>query len=223
MAGRRSGGDRVLESRHLVGLFLGVVLLCGVFVTLGYVMGRTQYGGAVHAESPVRRTEPQPVTAAGDAGVSSTPSPTEWDFYTKNSNGNSNTNAKIAPAAAEKPALASEPDSAVSDADPATAAVQPAMPAARPATEKAHQAAPPPAPRMAKGSIVLQVAALSHQSDAMAMASLLQQKRFPSFVSVPSGGDKLYRVQVGPYSSESAADAAKGALDHDGFKAIIKR
>ena len=51
MAGnaRRGGGDRVLESRHLVGLFLGVVLLCGVFFTLGYVMGRTQYGGAVHA------------------------------------------------------------------------------------------------------------------------------------------------------------------------------
>ena len=46
---RRGGGDRVLESRHLVGLFLGVVLLCGVFFTLGYVMGRTQYGGAVHA------------------------------------------------------------------------------------------------------------------------------------------------------------------------------
>ena len=70
---------------------------------------------------------------------------------------------------------------------------------------------------------MLQVAALSHQSDALAMATLLQQKRFPSFVSAPSGGDKLYRVQVGPYNSESTADAAKGALDHDGFKAIIKR
>ena len=47
--GKRGGGDRILESRHLVGLFLGVVLLCGVFFTLGYVMGRTQYGGPVHA------------------------------------------------------------------------------------------------------------------------------------------------------------------------------
>ena len=42
--GRQNGGERVLESRHLVGLFLGVVLLCGVFFTLGYVMGKTQYG-----------------------------------------------------------------------------------------------------------------------------------------------------------------------------------
>ena len=31
---RGGGGDRILESRHLVGLFLGVVLLCGVFFTL---------------------------------------------------------------------------------------------------------------------------------------------------------------------------------------------
>ena len=53
--GKRGGGDRVLESRHLVGLFLGVVLLCGVFFTLGYVMGRNQFGGPVLAESQGNR------------------------------------------------------------------------------------------------------------------------------------------------------------------------
>ncbi len=56
--GRRGGADRVLESRHLVGLFLGVVLLCGVFFTLGYVMGKTQYGGLVHAAEALSRTTP---------------------------------------------------------------------------------------------------------------------------------------------------------------------
>jgi len=75
----------------------------------------------------------------------------------------------------------------------------------------------------AKPSILLQVAALRHQSDALAMAELLQKKRFPSFVSAPSGNEKLYRVQVGPYADERAADTAKTALDHAGFKAIIKR
>jgi DedD protein len=215
MAAKRSSGDRVLESRHLVGLFLGVVLLCGVFFTLGYVMGRTQYGGAVHAESPARRPEPEAKVAA-DSGVSSTPSPTEWDFYTKKSD----VNAKIDPAAA-KTVTASQPDAPASDADPGMVT--------RPAPHAPAQTAPATAsksaaaPHFTKGAIVLQVAALSHQSDALAMAKLLQDKRFPSYVSAPSGGDKLYRVQVGPYNSESAADAAKGALDHDGFKAIIKR
>src|SRR5271168_3639172 len=61
---RGGGGDRILESRHLVGLFLGVVLLCGVFFTLGYVMGRTQYGGSVHAADPLPRYSPALTTPA---------------------------------------------------------------------------------------------------------------------------------------------------------------
>jgi cell division septation protein DedD len=75
---------------------------------------------------------------------------------------------------------------------------------------------------MLMGAVVLQVAALRHQSDALAMADVLQQKKFPSFVVAPTT-DSLYRVQVGPYRDEHAADSARSALDHAGFKAIIKR
>ena len=60
--GRRGGGERVLESRHLIGLFLGVVILCAVFFNLGYVMGKSQYSGLVHAAySPDRSISPPPV------------------------------------------------------------------------------------------------------------------------------------------------------------------
>src|ERR1700693_5489826 len=91
MAGsaKRGGGERVLESRHLVGLFLGVVLLCGVFFTLGYVMGKTQYGGAVHAASSPARGAAPPPPSAKPKDVDTTPAPPpipangEWDFYTK--------------------------------------------------------------------------------------------------------------------------------------------
>src|ERR1700690_3586722 len=86
--GKRGGGDRVLESRHLVGLFLGVVLLCGVFFTLGYVMGRTQYAGAVHAsDAPTGTLSPRssaPKSKAAD--VPASPPPAEWDFYSKKDN-----------------------------------------------------------------------------------------------------------------------------------------
>jgi cell division protein FtsN len=53
------------------------------------------------------------------------------------------------------------------------------------------------------------------------MADALQRKKFPSFVVAPSG-DPYYRVQVGPYSDERAAENARAALDRAGFKAIIK-
>src|ERR1700730_4439497 len=71
---RGGGGDRILESRHLVGLFLGVVLLCGVFFTLGYVMGRTQFSGSVHAADPVPKYSPM-LTSPAKPAVKETPAP----------------------------------------------------------------------------------------------------------------------------------------------------
>ena len=209
-SGRRGGADRVLESRHLVGLFLGVVLLCGVFFTLGYVMGKTQYGGLVHAAEALSRTTParpsvKPAPApAGDAA----PANGEWDFYSKNSN-----NDRLQPAA--KPSASVTHDSGAS---PAPVRPMPSAPAAKtvPASERFQ------APRMSKNSVVLQVAALTHQGDALAMADALQQKKFPAFVVAPTS-DSFYRVQVGPYSDAKAAESAKNALDRAGFKAIIKR
>ena len=84
MAGsaKRGGGERVLESRHLVGLFLGVVLLCGVFFTLGYVMGRNQLGGSVHAaESGIKNTPPSAKSKVAEPSTAAAP---DWDFYDKN-------------------------------------------------------------------------------------------------------------------------------------------
>jgi len=223
-SGKRGGGDRVLESRHLVGLFLGVVLLCGVFFTLGYVMGKTQYGGAVHAASssygagdiaaaPLRRERAKPRPAERDAATApsaaaSGPNPSEWDFY-----GNKQDNDDhLQPAAkTSSPWIASSPASAA----PASQPVE-----SRP--RDVPEAARFRAPRIARGAIVLQVAAVRHQGDALAMAEVLQKKRFPAFVITP-GHDRYYRVQVGPYRNERSATNARRALERAGFKAIVKR
>ncbi|HSY58623.1 MAG TPA: SPOR domain-containing protein [Terriglobales bacterium] len=202
--GKRGGGDRVLESRHLVGLFLGVVLLCGVFFTLGYVMGRNQFG-PVHAEdTDLRKPQPAPVAAkAKQPEPQPAATPNEWDFYGKG--------MPKDPRPGETPAVATRNNNA---------------PTASAATTKPVAATKEPArfqpPKLGKGSIVLQVSALTRQSDALAMADAIQQKRFPSFVVTPTT-DNFYRVQVGPYPDEKSADAAKHALEQAGFKSIIKR
>src|SRR5262249_35433790 len=49
--GKRGAGERVLESRHVIGLFLLMLLFSGVFFTLGYVMGRGQFDTQVRAAS----------------------------------------------------------------------------------------------------------------------------------------------------------------------------
>jgi DedD protein len=208
-SGKRGSGDRVLESRHLVGVFLGVVLLCGVFFTLGYVMGRAQYGGPVHASESMLRTPPAlsaPAKArAGDAPPAR--STGEWDFYT-----NRHEN-RLEPAAAVKPPMGAPLRSP--EAAPKAAAT--ASPAAAVGTPVRYGP-----PVMPKGSLVLQVAAVTRASDALAMADALGQKGFPSFVTAPTT-DNFYRVQVGPYRDDRSAESARGALDRAGFKAIIKR
>ena len=211
--GRRGGGDRVLEGRHLVGLFLGVVLLCGVFFALGYVMGHNQYGSPVHAAdilekspSPSRSIvkSPEPDAAPAPAPV---PANSEWDFYSKKADN------RLEPTAAPAPVSDAPVPSATTPHERAPAPA--ANPHAVPASARLL------APRLVKGSIVLQVAALRHQSDALAMADVLQQKNFPAFVVAPNG-DAFYHVQVGPYPNQHAAESARTALDHAGFKAIIK-
>src|SRR6267154_1760317 len=65
--GRRGGaGERVLESRHVSGLFMLMLLFSGVFFTLGYVMGRNQYDGQVRAASNPRTLQPTPVAPKSD-------------------------------------------------------------------------------------------------------------------------------------------------------------
>ena len=212
--GQRGGGDRVLESRHLAGLCLGVVVLCGVFFTLGYVMGRTQYGSsAVHAAAtrdnpaiPDRTPEKPQTEAAPGPAAAPAPANAEWDFYTKKDNDHMEPAAKPAPLAANASPVAT----ATAVKAPVTAAKT---------TPAAARFGPP---RMLKGAIVLQVAALTRQSDALAMADALQRKKFPSFVVTPTA-DNFYRVQVGPYPDEHAAQTARGALERGGFKAIVKR
>jgi len=213
--GSKRGGDRILESRHLVGLFLGVVLLCGVFFTLGYVMGRNQYEGAVHA-AEARDGVDMPVHPALKAKHSTenppaaNPTNTEWDFYSKKDDNHLEPEAKLTKPSAPAPDADSEPST------PATPAPAPiSAKAARPSSSFSP-------PRLGKNSIVLQVAATRHKDDAFAMADAIQQKHFPCFVLAP-GGDSFYRVQVGPYRDEKSAEAARGALERAGFKAIIKR
>ena len=228
-SGRRGGGERVLESRHLVGLFLGVVLLCGVFFTLGYVMGHNQYGGSVHAAGDPGRSEPAVRTATKpaerEAAPASTPANNEWDFYSKNNSDGLEPSVKPEPPAAAPLPAVSAGKTAASPASPkvggpAAPKVGPVAPIGDARTVPAAARFQPPS--IAKGSVVLQIAALKHESDALAMADALQQKQFPAFVVTPSS-DNLYRVQVGPYTDEPAAESARKALDLAGFKAILKR
>ena len=81
--GEKSGGDFVLESRHLVGLFLLLVVIFGVVFTLGYLLGRSQYDSSLRAatgkpavdSSPVPATLPKSKTKAATSNAFGSISP----------------------------------------------------------------------------------------------------------------------------------------------------
>jgi cell division septation protein DedD len=217
LGGKRGGGggDRVLEGRHLIGVFLLMVVISGVVFTLGYVLGRSQYDSQVRAAAankdaarpdaglaPMKSAGPS--AKAQPAGPAIVPAPSDWDFYRS--------------AEPKKPEdHLGKPGKSVGVAHKPPALAQPSP---KPATSRANPLLT--APLVPRGAIVLQVAALTREGDALALAGVLQQKKFPAFVLTP-GADHYYRVQVGPYANPQSATLARRGLENEGFKTIVKR
>ncbi len=221
--GKRGAGERVLESKHVIGLFLLMLLFSGVFFTLGYVMGRNQYDGQVRAASTDSR-EPEPDVApkpepAPKHAAEASPTPRDSDPATSNNNSDwefygSNKPAKREPHLEPVPnAPAASPASKTVNAK---ARVEPTAPA-----QTAQKTNKPGTngPLIPNGALILQVAALTRQDDALSIASSLQKKHFAAYVQTPQK-DKFYRVQVGPFKDKKTADTAKKGLESEGFKAF---
>jgi cell division septation protein DedD len=213
---KKGGGDFVLESRHLVGLFMLLVVIFGVVFTLGYLMGRSQYdsrlraaiGKPPEADPPSVMSAPKPVVKTDSPpndDVAPSRKDADWDFY--HSADPIPTDDHLQPAKKIVPAAQ-------------TPAPKP-VPASRMIAASKGSSSPGASPA-ANGAIMLQVAAVQHEGDAMALAEALQQKKFPAFVAMP-GADKFYRVQVGPYANAQAATNARHELEAKGFKSIVKR
>jgi cell division septation protein DedD len=216
-AGKRpSAGERVLEGRHVIGLFFLMLLFSGVFFTLGYVMGKNQLDAQVRAASthatdaglPLKQDSQAkqgkspvstPDTSLPVSDTNAPPPSSEWEFYRAGEKKAPNDHLKAAPAPTPLKAIAAS----------AKTPVQPAN------SGKALAGGIP------KGAYLLQVAAVRAEGDAVSLAGELRKKRFPAFVQAPQG-DKYYRVQVGPYNDQKAVQAAKKGLEASGFKAIIK-
>ena len=218
--GKRGGaGERVLESRHVIGLFLVMMLFSAAFFTLGFLMGRDQYGGQVRAatdffkkpESSVspkpdgnskRTNNPAPAAAHPDTAA---PPNSDWEFYHAGDSKKPEDHLK---------AVASAPAPPRKNAPVLVKSTAPQRAAG--GSSKTQNA-----PFIPGGAYTLQVAALKKEADALELASSLQKKKFPAFVLSPQG-DKYYRVQVGPYADTKAAEAARKGLEGAGFKPIVK-
>lgn len=192
-------------SGRLLFLFLGMVVLCAVFFGLGYTLGRNSGPAIAQAAEPVPAAtsgaaKPSPLNPGENADQ--TPSTDQLTFY------------KSVQQKDAQPALAAQS----APAKPSPATTEEARLAA--AVGMTPVTATTPAPSPTPGYTV-QIAAVTRREDADALVKALRKKQYPVFVAsnVP---DKLFHVQVGPFSDPKEADAIKARLAGDGYKAIVK-
>ncbi|MFQ5694959.1 MAG: hypothetical protein ACE5HB_03130, partial [Terriglobia bacterium] len=133
---RSSSYELVLEDRHLLGVFFAVVVLCALFFTLGFVLGRNQTTSQVASASAPQVEAPSEPPAA---------KPEELSFFDR---------LQGKPPAEKLPAATSKRSAPA----PSKAPPKPSPAPAKQAQARASEARAAP--------LYLQVAAVTQQPDA---------------------------------------------------------
>jgi outer membrane biosynthesis protein TonB len=189
--------ELILANRQLLSVFFIVVVLLGVFFTMGYIVGRNS-GPATVEVATVRKPEPKAV----DAPARETPAPVSAPPV--------DTPAPTATKPQREPVVTPE------------SKPEPPVKKEAPAKKEKEKAAPPAAPA-ASGQTYLQLVATA-KAEADVMVDVLHQKKFKAMaVEIPEKPG-VFRVLVGPLS-EGTLNKTKSDLQSSGFpgdKAIRK-
>ncbi len=196
--------ERGLSARHLILVFLVGVAVCGVFFSLGFLVGYNERSSRTTPETE-RVTPPTVVPPPINAPPDSSP-------------------AKEAPPPANQGLSETDLTNPTATNPPARQSPSPTE-NAQPAPER------PPAPHQASesastgGPFAVQVTATRTKQDAETLVKLLKGRGYPVYLVTPEyarANDNLFRVQVGPYQSREAAEKIKNKLAQEGFKPFIR-
>ncbi len=221
----------------LLGLFFLLAAICGVFFSIGYSLGKsTGREQALNDQPATAVTEPTATSSASQnkpsavVAVKAEGEPAPQD-QSAASNPQSNltfykavqqTGDGAQPPAKEAHSNAIANTTAGPESAPVTttkSATPPSTTASTPAPQVTRTA-----PVTGPGTFVVQIAAVSREDDAVALAGALRKKSYNVFVvNNPVTNDKLYHVQVGPFASIQDAEAMKLRLTSEGYNPIVKR
>jgi cell division septation protein DedD len=213
----------------LLGIFFGLVILCGFCFGLGYSLG-SRGGGNTHESSA--GTGQQSAVVAG-AGLSAADSPAKPSAAPLAASQPQST-AVSQPAADASGAATAAPssDAAAAQAagvNTAEPAVAPAQPVVKPALPDLAPSASAPAnlrPAPAFGgdqtvALMVQIASVSRQEDADVLVGALRRRGYAVTVS-RDAADHQFHVRVGPFSNRNDANAMRRKLLGDGYNAVVQ-
>jgi len=232
--------DVTIGPGKLLGLFFMLVVICGVFFAIGYSLGKTSAREqALNDKAPLNASLAPPIVGDASAPKPSavvpaksepdakaaddqekTPTGPDLTFFNavKKSEGTpkSTTDAPKATAAKAEPADTAE--------DPATKNVSPAVTTAPTKVIASNPAPNTEVTASVNGAFVVQIAAVTREEDAAALAGALRKKNYSVFVvNNPAVHDRFYHVQVGPFGSLQDAEAMKAKLTSEGYNPIVKK
>lgn len=189
----------------LLGLFFGLVILCGISLAVGYSLGRNSARQAAAAAALSAPPATPSTSTAGKPGASQAAPPKAPDCTAGD-----NCPPQTASAPTTTP-LTFYQSVQQKDQPPQ---LSPAEPAPTPST-------PPAEARSTLGSgYLVQIAAVRYQDDAKLLRDTLQKQQYPVIVTEP--GDKLFHVQVGPYADVKEAEMIRARLIAAGYNAYLK-
>jgi len=233
--------DITIGPGKLLGLFFMLVAICGVFFAIGYSLGKTTAREqSLNDKAPLSASLSAPVV--GDASAAK---PSAVVAATDAPNGNTAAEQERGPAApdltffnAVKRSDSSPQSAAVAD-KAATVKAEPPMAKSEPAAvegpttsaEQANTGSKPvkadsttEVPTAGSSGFVVQIAAVTREEDAAALAGALRKKNYNVFVvNNPAAHDKFYHVQVGPFATLQDAQAMKAKLTGEGYNPIVKK
>ena len=221
-----------LNGKQLVFLFMASTIVAVVIFLCGVMVGR-----GVRAQRPAEPLEAADSATADPTAVDKAPSPPAPPAATP-------TNAPVAaneiltypsrlegqdaPDETLKLRSASGKDAAapVATSVKVTPLVaKPSVTNAKPAVTKESASARTDAPAEPPGSgFVVQIAAVNDRGEAEAIARRMAGKGYPTFVTTPRGGPKMFRVRIGKYQTRREAETIAARLEkEDQFKPWITR
>ena len=237
-------GDITVGPGKMLGLFFMLVAICGVFFAIGYSLGKTSARAqAMNDKTPLSASlsapglgdssaaKPSAVVPAKSEGEPATtseqpkqeePDLTFFNSVKRSDRGKQDTTATAAPP---------KPASSKAEEQPPAKAVAPVQTTAAAPTPDASALAKAPktdtktvVTAAANGAFVVQIAAVTREEDAAALAGALRKKNYSVFVvNNPAVRDKFYHVQVGPFATMQDAEAMKVKLTGEGYNPIVKR
>ncbi len=232
-----------LGAGRMLGLFFLLAAICGVFFSIGYSLGKSSAREQALNDQPSQVLAASPPSAA--SGSQSEDKPSAVIATKPSTDQAAQTQAADAPAQrpltfykavqggadSAPPAAKENPPVAASKAPAVERSPAPAQSAksSQPSEAAGHStpgAAPVShaAPMTGPGTIVVQIAALSREDDAVALAGALRKKDYNVFVvNNPATNDKFYHVQVGPFATLPEAETMKAKLVAEGYNPIVKK